>query len=274
MVNAVQCAVDIQATLKSENAFLIPERRMEFRIGINLGDVMVEGEQIYGDGVNVAPAWKVWLKPVASASPEPYMNRSASGWHWATTTSASKWSRTLSSRCGVFRILANPGIAVHSTTKEKPQADRKYLRKGVWSLVGLAIIVATITLVQHLSLRPQSTAASTPPTESAAALPLPDKPSVAVLPFTNVSGDPEQEYLSDGITDNIITALARLPDLFVIARTSTFTYKGGTADVAGGPGPWSPLCPGGKCAPGRGPAADCSSVGRCHHGCRPVVGAL
>src|SRR5216683_6681134 len=89
----------------------------------------------------------------------------------------------------------------------------------------LALIIAVIVLVQHLSLRPPTTTASIPPAQSPA-LPLPDKPSIAVLPFTNMSGDREQEYFSDGITDDIITALSRLPGLFVIDRNSAFTYKG------------------------------------------------
>jgi TolB-like protein/Tfp pilus assembly protein PilF len=95
----------------------------------------------------------------------------------------------------------------------------------VFSLAGLALIIAVIVLVQHLSLRPPTTTASIPPAQSPA-LPLPDKPSIAVLPFANMSGDREQEYFSDGITDDIIAALSRLPGLFVIDRNSTFTYKG------------------------------------------------
>jgi TolB-like protein len=104
------------------------------------------------------------------------------------------------------------------------------LRRGVFSIAGLAIIAATIIFVQHLSLRPPTPSASIPPAQ-APALPLPDKPSIAVLPFANMSGDREQEYFSDGITDDLITALSRLRDLFVIARTSSFTYKGKAAKV-------------------------------------------
>src|SRR5216683_3492394 len=89
----------------------------------------------------------------------------------------------------------------------------------------LAIIAATVLFVQHLSLRPPTPSASIPPAQ-APALPLPDKPSIAVLPFANMSDDPKQEYFSDGITDDIITALSRLQGLFVIDRNSAFTYKG------------------------------------------------
>ena len=93
------------------------------------------------------------------------------------------------------------------------------------SLTGLAIIVATIVLVQHLSLKPPHTHASIPPPEKPA-LPLPSMPSIAVLPFTNLSGDPQQEYFSDGISYQLINDLSRLPGLFVIARNSSFAYKG------------------------------------------------
>jgi adenylate cyclase len=108
---------------------------------------------------------------------------------------------------------------------KKRRVSRKYVRRGVFSIAGLAIIVGTIVFVQHLSLRPPNTTASIPPAQ-APALPLPDKPSIAVLPFTNMSGDREQEYFSDGITDDLITDLSRGPDIFVIARTSAFAYKG------------------------------------------------
>jgi TolB-like protein len=100
----------------------------------------------------------------------------------------------------------------------------------VFSLAGLAIIIATIAIVQQLSLRPPRTAASIPPARSPS-LTLPDKPSIAVLPFTNMSGNREQEYFSDGITDDLITSLSRLQGLFVIARSSTFTYKGKAAKL-------------------------------------------
>jgi adenylate cyclase len=95
----------------------------------------------------------------------------------------------------------------------------------MFSLAGIAVIAATIVFVQHLSIKPPHTHASIPP-PSSPALTLPDQPSIAVLPLTNMSGDRDQEYFSDGITDDLITDLSRLPGLFVIARTSSFTYKG------------------------------------------------
>src|SRR6266851_3226569 len=103
---------------------------------------------------------------------------------------------------------------------------RKDRRRGIlWSIGGIAFVVAVIVLIQQLSLRPPTTTASIPPAQKLAPA-LPAMPSIAVLPLTNMSGDREQEYFSDGITDDLITALSRLPGLFVIARTSSFTYKG------------------------------------------------
>jgi adenylate cyclase len=134
----------------------------------------------------------------------------------------------------VWRVLVDGSASPHSET---PQAPRRYWHAGVFSFVGLAIIAGTIVLVQHLSLRPQPTHASIPPPSPAAiptvqsSLSFPDKPSIAVLPFANVSGDPSQEYFSDGVTDQLITDLSELPGLFVIDRNSSSTYKGKAVKV-------------------------------------------
>src|ERR1700724_1853192 len=227
VVNAVQCAVEIQTTLKAENAPLSPERRMEFRIGVNLGDVMVDGEQIYGDGVNVAARLESLAEPggicVSGTVCEHLGNRLALSYEDLGAQSV----KNIAKPVRVFRVLMEAGGAATPTRKIQGVA-RKYVRRGIFSIAGLAIIAATIIFVQHLSLRPPTPPASIPPAQPPA-LPLPDTPSIAVLPFTNMSGDRDQEYFSDGITDDLITALSRLPDLFVIARTSTFIYKGKAA---------------------------------------------
>jgi adenylate cyclase len=225
VVNAVQCAVEIQVTLKSENATIPPDRRMEFRIGVNLGDVMVDGEQIYGDGVNVAAR----LESLADAGGicishtvhDQIKNKLALNYE----DLGPQMVKNIAEPVRVLRIMPEGGASTRAATRATERSLRKHWRGGVFSLAGLALIAAVVVFVQHLSLRPPTTTASIPPAQSPA-LALPDKPSIAVLPFTNMSGDRDQEYFSDGITDDLITALSRLPGLFVIDRNSAFTYKG------------------------------------------------
>ncbi len=220
VVNAVQCAVEIQTTLKTENANIPPDRRMEFRIGVNLGDVMVDGEQIYGDGVNVAARPESLAAPGAICISDTVHAQIRNKLPLSYEDLGEQQVKNIAQPVQVLRVMLEG--ATHTTAK---RPLRKHWRGGVFSLAGLALIAVVIVFVQHLSLRPPSTTASIPPAQSPA-LPLPDKPSIAVLPFTSMSGDREQEYFSDGITDDIITALSRLPGLFVIDRNSAFTYKG------------------------------------------------
>jgi adenylate cyclase len=224
VVDAVQCAVVIQGTLKAENATRQPERRMEFRIGVNLGDVIEEGEQIYGDGVNVAARLESLAEPggicVSGTVCEHLGNRLALSYEDLGEQSV----KNIAKPVRVFRVLMEAGGAA-TPTRQTQRVARKYVRRGVFSIAGLAIIAATIIFVQHLSLRPPAPSASIPSVQTPYLTP-PDKPSIAVLPFTNLSGDPQEEYFSDGITGDIITALSRSPDLFVIDRASTFSYKG------------------------------------------------
>jgi adenylate cyclase len=227
VVEAVSCAVDIQTALKAENAKLPPERRMEFRIGINLGDVMVEGDQIYGDGINVAARLESLADPggicISGKVHEEIGHKLALSYD----NLGAQRVKNIAEPVRVFRVLLEPGAA--RTTKSQ-RVQRKYLRRGAFSLGGLAIIAAAILFVQHISLKTPRTSASIPPAQSPA-LAVPDKPSIAVLPFANLSGDPQQEYFSDGITDDLVTDLSRVPGLFVIDRGSTFAYKGKPAKV-------------------------------------------
>jgi adenylate cyclase len=221
VVNAVQCAVEIQTALKAENANLAPDRRMEFRSGVNLGDVMVEGEQIYGDGVNVGARLESLARPggicISGATYDQVRDKLALAYEDAGEQAVKNIAR----RVHVWRVLLDGATAPLRETRQIP---RKYWRSGVLSLTGLAIVVATIVIVQHVSLKPPRTTASIPPQEKPA-LPLPSTPSIAVLPFANLSGDPQQQYFSDGISDQLINNLSRLPGLFVIARNSSFAYK-------------------------------------------------
>ena len=182
VVDAVQCAVEIQQVLRAKNAMLSETRRMEFRIGINLGDVIEEGDTIYGDGVNIAAR---------------------------------------------LEGLAEPGGICISESAYQQIENKLPLR---YDYLGEHEVknIAKPVRVYKAQIEPEA-APSRPHFEVASkekmAFPLPDKPSIAVLPFVNMSRDPEQEYFSDGITEEIITALSKVPNLFVIASNSTFTYK-------------------------------------------------
>jgi adenylate cyclase len=226
VVNAVQCGIEIQAALKAENALLPENRRMEFRLGINLGDVIVDGEQIYGDGVNVAARLESLAEPGGICISHTVHDQVANKLPLSYEDVGEQSVKNIAKPVRVFRVLPT-GTA---TLRETQPVVRRHLRRGAFSVVGLCIIAAIIVLVQHVSLKPPRTSASIPPAQKPA-LALPDKPSIAVLPFANMSGDHEQEYFSDGITDDLITDLSRLPGLFVIARDSTFTYKGKTAKL-------------------------------------------
>jgi adenylate cyclase len=179
VIDAVQCAVAIQQTLKARNDDLPAARRMEFRIGINLGDVIVEGERIYGDGVNIAAR----VEGLADA--------------------------------GGICISGN----VHEQVETKLALGYEYL--GEQTVKNISKPVRVYRVLEQAALPSPSENG-----EPAAPLPLPDKPSLAVLPFVNMSSDPEQEYFSDGITEDLITDVSKLSGLFVISRNSVFTYKG------------------------------------------------
>jgi adenylate cyclase len=223
VVNAIQCAVEIQAALKAENASLPTERRMEFRIGVNLGDVIIDGEQIYGDGVNVAARLESLAEPGGICISGIVHDQVKNKLTLAYADLGEQQVKNIAEGVRVFRMLPEGTVAPRATRR----MPRRYWRGGVLSLSGLAIIIATIFVVQHVSLKPPHTNASIPPAQSPG-LPLPDKPSIAVLPFINMSGDHEQEYFSDGISDQLINDLSRVPGLFVIARNSSFAYKGNT----------------------------------------------
>ena len=222
VVEAVNCAVAIQTALNAENAQLPVGRQMQFRIGVNLGDVMVEGEQIYGDGVNVAARLENLADPggvcISGKVYEEVRNKLAFGFNDLGVQTV----KNIAEPVHVWRVLVD---GTSGGRREPRLLQRKYWRGGIVSVTGLCIVVGTFLIVQHVSLKPPRTHASIPAPEKPA-LPLSSIPSIAVLPFTNLSGDPQQEYFSDGISDELITDLARQPDLFVIARNSSFAYKG------------------------------------------------
>ena len=221
VVDAVQCAVEIQNVLKAKNEDLPEHRRMEFRIGINLGDVIEEEETIYGDGVNIAARLESLAEGggicISGTVFDQIGKKVPLGYEYLgeqTVKNIDKPIRT-------YRALMEPEAVGMVIGEERPTHSR-----WRWAAIGglaLLIIVAGALTVWDFYFRYPSVK---PALEEKMAFPLPDKPSIAVLPFVNMSGDPGQDYIADGISENIINALSYIQEMFVIARNSTFTYKG------------------------------------------------
>jgi TolB-like protein len=183
VVEAVRCAVDIQQCMAGREAGLPDERRIRLRIGVNLGDIIVEGSDIYGDGVNIAARLEGLAEP------------------GGVCISGKVYEEVRNKLPTAFEDLGEQAV----------KNIREPVRVYRWT-----------------------EAAADPSPDMAGAegaLPLPDKPSIAVLPFDNMSDDPEQEFLADGLAEDIITALSKVSEMFVIARNSTFAYKGKSPDV-------------------------------------------
>jgi adenylate cyclase len=181
VVDAVRCAANLQRAMAEGDAAVAADRRVEFRIGINLGDIILDEGDIFGDGVNVAAR----LEALAESG----------------------------------------GICVSRVVRDqvRNKLDFAFEDMGEQQVKNIA------RPVHAYRIRPAEKPAA--PAVAQTALPLSDKPSIAVLPFTNMSSDPEQEFFSDGIAEDIIAALSLYPSLFVIARNSSFTYKGRAVDV-------------------------------------------
>lgn len=221
VVDAVRCAVEIQEEFRVRNAELPENRRMEFRIGINLGDVVEEGERIYGDGVNItarveglAEGGGICISGTVYDSIKNKLSLSYESLGEHTV-------KNIKDPVRIYRMRIGPEAAAPVVREEKAGPRRR--QKAVLAVVALLIVAAGAWAIWNFYFRPP---AIEPASIEKMVYPLPDKPSIAVLPFANMSGDPEQGYFSDGITEEIITALSKVPKLFVIARNSTFTYKG------------------------------------------------
>ncbi len=218
VVDAVQCAVEIQQVLRAKNALLPENRRMEFRIGINLGDVIEEGERIYGDGVNIAARLEGLAEAggicISGSAYEQIENKLPLRYDYLGEHEVKNIARPVR----VYKAQIEP-----EAVPEKKVKSRQWQRAGIGLVVAVIVVVAAVMIWKfYISPTPQPEVAS----KEKMAFPLPDVPSIAVLPFVNMSEDPKQEFLCDGITEEIITALTKVRDLFVISRQSTFTYKG------------------------------------------------
>src|SRR5437870_9944984 len=178
VVNAVACAAEVQRGVRDRNKGVPRDRRIEFRIGVNVGDVIVQGEDIFGDGVNVAARLESIATPGGIAISGPVRDHVGNRLDLTFEDMGEQTLKNIERPIRVYRVAVDSPAAL-GTKDEEP--------------------------TQHQQL---------------------EKPSVAVLPFNNMSGDPEQEYFSDGITEDIITDLSNISGLFVVARHTAFTYKG------------------------------------------------
>ena len=247
VVDAVRCAVEIQHALQMRNDGLPEHRQMRFRIGINLGDVIVEGERLYGDGVNIAARLESLALPGGICISGTAYDQVETKLALTYEDLGEQAVKNIAKPVRVFRVvmdvaaiaLAEQAVLRHaqherestpvtlSTSKGGRQA-RPIRPLHRWLVVGLLLIAGVVGAVLYrpfFSFRtPQSPLRNQ--AEPGSALPLPDKPSIVVLPFVNMSKDPEQDYFSDGLTDVLTGDLSKISSLFVIARNSAFTYKG------------------------------------------------
>jgi adenylate cyclase len=224
VVDAVGFAVEIQLAMRERNADVPEDQQIVYRVGINVGDIIVEDDDIYGDGVNVAARLEGLATPGGICVRRNVRNQVRDKLDLAFEDLGEVEVKNIARPVRVFRVvlddkaaaLATPVVAAPSRA-----APFKRWQIAAGITIGLAVIGG---LFVWQPWAPQLETVET-------ALPLPDKPSIAVLPFANVGGDPEQEYFADGMTDDLITDLSKLSDLFVISRNSAFTYKGKAVNV-------------------------------------------
>jgi adenylate cyclase len=220
VVDAVRCAVEVQEELRVRNAELPENRRMHFRIGINLGDVVQEEERIYGDGINIAARVEGLAEGGGICISGTVYDSIKNKLSLSYESLGEHTVKNITEPVRVYRMRVGPEAAV--------QPRPRYWQKAALTALVVLIVAAGAWAIWNFYFRPPRIE---PASVEKMAYPLPEKPSIAVLPFVNMSGDPEQEYIADGITENIITALSKVPEMFVIARTSTSTYKGKTVKV-------------------------------------------
>ncbi|MCU0591647.1 MAG: adenylate/guanylate cyclase domain-containing protein [Desulfobacterales bacterium] len=225
VVDAVQCAVATQKELQARNTELSENRKMQFRIGVNLGDVIEEESRIYGDGVNIAARLESLADPGGICVSKTAFDQIETKLPFGYEFLGEQTVKNIAKPVGAYRVVLEPRVTKKKAAGLKQGAGRKI------AIIGLAaalLVVAGVAFWQ--SFLRSAAPPPAPPVEKAdtkaMALPLPDEPSIAVLPFVNMSDDPKQEFLCDGMAEAIITALSKVPAMFVIARNSTFVYKG------------------------------------------------
>jgi adenylate cyclase len=219
VVDALTCAVAIQRGMTGRNAEVPVETRIAFRIGINLGDIIVDGDDIYGNGVNVAARLESLAEPGGICISGRVLDQVEKNVDVGFAFLGPQTVKNIDRPVNAYKVLLDPadaGRIVDAPKARKP--GRPWL---IAALVALVVAVGGAGLWYHQTKPDFAPASVAKMTYS-----LPDKPSLAVLPFTNIGGDPEQEYFADGMTDDLITDLSKVSGLHVIASNSVFTYKG------------------------------------------------
>jgi adenylate cyclase len=226
VVDAVRCAVEVQQALKIKNTELPETRKMLFRIGINLGDVMVEGDRIYGDGINIAARIESLAEPgglsISRSAYDQVKNKLPLSFEY----SGEQMVKNIEEPVRVYRVILTPWAAGKADGKKR---DGKVKRRPILVAAVIVTVFLTAALWFLLESRTDSVKDSTSTGQTSHLTS--GKPSIAVLPFKNLSGDPEQEYFSDGVTNDIITDLSKFHDLLVIASNTVFTFKGKNVKV-------------------------------------------
>jgi TolB-like protein/class 3 adenylate cyclase len=229
VVDAVRAAVEVQRGMAARNAEVPHDKRIEFRMGINFGELIIDGRDFWGDAVNIAARLEALADPGGICVSGRVQEDVKGKLDIVFEDAGEQQLKNIARSVRVYRIRTGSGVSTPPVIQRKPRAARSRLRGGLVAggLVAVALLVLlgggerVWQLVSHrFSLSSQVIREVQPP-----AL-LPDKPSIAVLPFLNMSSDPEQEYFSDGMTEDLITELSRLTGLLVIARNSVYTFKG------------------------------------------------
>jgi len=222
VIDAVQCAVEIQYAMPQREAEVPADQRVRYRIGINLGDIVTDGDDILGDGVNIAARLEGLAEPDGICISRPVHTQIKGKLDLTFAHLGAQEVKNIPEPVTVYRVVLDDKAAALATPVVHAAAAG---RRRPWPAIAAAFVLCLLGIGGLLWWQLRSPDVE-PASVEAMALPLPEKPSLAVLPFANTSGDPEQEYFADGITDDLTTDLSRLSGVFVISRNSAFAYKG------------------------------------------------